>query len=284
MYRYRHDATMSHNPGPETELTTKLRVQPFVERVTRLWQDLRYKQHRLRSDTYRVAVGSAEADLYVLSKSEYLDFARLPERGILEELLSELRPDDVFYDLGANLGLYACLAADVLDTTVVAFEPHPKNADRLARNAELNGSKVAVHRVALAASSGSAQMKLSPGFGPDNLGSAGHTLLTEYYEEESESVPVTKLRGDEFVAAESAPPPTALKIDVEGTEMDVLQGLDSTLSRPECRLVYCEVHEDRLDSQGYSVSDVSDFLASRGFSVERRSIDGYQPFVRAEKV
>lgn len=264
-------------------VTTKLGVRPLAARTHRLWWDLRYKQQRLRSDTYRVTVGDARADFYVLTKREYFEFVRLRERPILEEILSELRPDDVFYDLGANLGLYSCLVADIVEPTVVAFEPHPRNADRLAQNVSLNESEISVQRIALDASSGSARIQLSPGFDPDDLGSAGHTLLAGYYDEESESIPVTKVSGDEFVATEELPPPTVLKIDVEGTEMDALKGFASTLARPECRLVYCEIHEDRLDAQGYSVSDISAFLESRGFSVDERYIEGYQRFIRGEK-
>lgn len=272
------------------ELATKLGVRPLAARVYRLWRDcrdvirtIRCKQHELRSDTYRVAIGDARVDMSVLTKQEYYDFVRLPERPILEELLSELRPGDVFYDVGANLGLYSCLAADIIGPGVVAFEPHPKNADRLERNASLNDLEISVDRVALADSSGSTRMKLSPGFDLDRVGSAGHTLLTEYHGDEPESIAVTKKRGDELVAAGKIPPPTVLKIDTEGTEMDVLRGLDSTLARPECRLVYCELHEDRLDFQGLSVSDVHDFLESHGFSVEDRSIEGYQTFIRGRK-
>lgn len=270
---------------------TALGIRPVAVRAYGTWvavkdamREIRYRQHRLRSDTYRLRIGDAEADFYVLTKEEYYDFVRLPERPILEELLSELRPDDVFYDLGANLGLYSCLVADIVEPPVVAFEPHPKNAERLAQNASLTDSKIAIQRLAVAASSGTTRMQLTPGFDLDRLGSAGHTLLTGFYDEESETITVEKVRGDEFVAQGEMPPPTVLKIDTEGTEMDVLEGFESTLARPECRLVYCEIHADRLNHQGYSVSDVYHFLESHGFSVGDRSIEGYQTFVRGEKV
>jgi FkbM family methyltransferase len=268
-------------------LATKLGVRPLAARGYWLWQNairtLGYNSHRLRSDTYRVTIGEARADMSVLTKQEYNDFVHLPEQPILEEMLSELRPSDVFYDIGANVGLYSCLAADVIGPKVVAFEPHPKNADRLARNAAINEFEIAVHRIALADSSGSTQMKLSPGFDIDKPGSAGHTLLTEYYDEESDTVTVRKERGDEFVHNQEMAAPTVLKIDTEGTEMDVLKGLDQTLARSECRLVYCEIHEDRLEFQGHSVSDIYEFLESHDFSVDDRSIEGYQPFVRGKK-
>lgn len=236
----------------------------------------------MRSETYRVSVGGAAAEFYVLTKQEFIDFERLKERPVLESLLRELRPDDVFYDLGANIGLYTCLAADIVDTTVVAFEPHPRNTDRLEGNASLNGADVSIHDCALAASSGTAELRLAPGFDLGRLGSAGHSLL-DYTDEETGTVAVEKRVGDEFVEEADLQPPSALKIDVEGVEMEVLRGFESTLSRPDCRLVYCEIHEDRLELQGYSISAVAEFLESCNFDVEQQVIEGYQPFLRAEK-
>jgi FkbM family methyltransferase len=265
-------------------------IRPAAARVYWLWRDfrdvlrtIRYKKYKIRSDSYRVTIGDVQADFSVRTEQEYYDFVRLPERSILEEMLSELQPNDVFYDIGANLGLYSCLVADVVGPNVVAFEPHPRNADRLAKNASLNESGISIQRVALAGSSGSTQMRLAPGFDLDRVGSAGHTLLTEYYDEESESISVAKMRGDEFVATADLPAPTVLKIDTEGTEMDVLEGFASTLARSECRLVYCEIHEERLASQGRSISDIRTFLESHGFSVEDRSIEGHQTFIRGKK-
>ncbi|RLM94759.1 FkbM family methyltransferase [Halobellus sp. Atlit-38R] len=269
---------------------TRLGVRPVAARLYWLMRRLyetawgvRYKQHRLRSGTYRVTAQEAQAAFAIPTRREYLDFVKLPERPILEELLSDLQPDDVFYDLGANLGVYSCFAASVVAPTVVAFEPHPANADKLAQNVALNDADVSIQRVALASSSGTARMQLAPGFDADVAGSAGHTLLTDYYDEASETIQVEKRRGDEFVANEDVQPPTVLKIDTEGSEIEVLEGFDSTLARPECRLVYCELHEDRLNSRGHSVADVYDLLESHGFSVEDRTIEGYQTFVRGEK-
>lgn len=271
-------------------LATKLGIRPFAARIYWLWRDfrdairhLRYSLYRLRSDTYRVTIGDAQVNMTVLTEQEYYDFVELPERPIIEKMLSELQPTDVFYDIGANLGLYSLLVADVVEPSVVAFEPHPKNADRLARNASLNDSEIIIHRVALADSPGSTKMKLAPGFDLNRVGSAGHTLLTEYHDEESNSISVKKKRGDEFTNRDENPAPTVLKIDTEGTEMDVLEGFDSTLARPECRLVYIEIHEDRLEFQGYSVSDIHDLLESHGFSVKEHSIEGHQTFICGKK-
>jgi FkbM family methyltransferase len=274
-------------------LATKLHARPLAVQGYKLLKfvenpslTLRHLSYRLRSGAYPVEAETARARFRVPTRQEFLDLDRVEERPILENLIGELRPDDVFYDVGANIGLYSCLAADEVETEVVAFEPHPLNADRLEENVELNDASVSVYRRALSASSGTAELALAPDFPLEKLGSAGHTILEDYFDEEaaeSESVRVSKQRGDRLVAEEDLAPPTVVKIDVEGTEMDALSGLESALSRPECRLVYCEVHDERLRSQGHSASELRTFLEERGFVVEDRSIRDGQPFFRAEK-
>jgi FkbM family methyltransferase len=271
---------------------TRLNVRPlaalgyrFIERTEDGMLAAKYRLHQARSGTYRVSVGEASAEFGIPTRQEFLDFDSIEERPILVDLIGELRPDDVFYDIGANIGLYTALVADVVDTEVIAFEPHPVNADRLEANVALNDAEVTVYRLALATSNGSTELTLDPGFPLERTGSARHTLLSNYYRHDDglDTVRVTKQRGDHLVVAEELPPPTVLKIDVEGTEIDVLEGFESILSRPECRLVYCEVHNDRLQANGRSVSDLREFLRDCGFGVESASIRHGQDFLRAEK-
>jgi len=86
------------------QLATKLQVRPAASFLYWRWRGardglrtLRYKHHRRRNDTYQVTVGDAQAAFHVPTRQEFLDFSQLKERPILDELLSSLRPDDVFY-------------------------------------------------------------------------------------------------------------------------------------------------------------------------------------------
>lgn len=258
----------------------RLHIRPLAVRSYEVAKAIEY---RLRGPTYRVTAGPASARFLIPTKNEFLDFNRIRERPILEELLGELRPEDTFYDLGANLGLYSCLAADVADR-VVAFEPHPENADRLEQNASLNGADdLVVYRCALADSNGTAELQVAL----DGLGSAGHSLVKNpdgVRTLNPQTVTVETRSGDDLVDAERLPRPSVLKIDVEGAEYDVLSGLRETLSDPECRLVYCEVHPKRLGLQSRSVDDVRVLLEACGFEVDDRSVRPDQPFLRARKM
>ncbi len=197
--------------------------------------------------------------------NEWTDFVALVERPILKHLVSNIEQDDVFYDVGANVGLYSCLVASVVNHPVIAFEPHPGNANRLQENARVNDARIKVFECALSDATGEAELTVTL----EKIGSAGHTLLT-CDDEADDTVPVTRERGDDFIAAEDVPAPTVLKIDVEGTEYEVLKGLDSSLARSQCRLVYCETHPDRLSSRGRGVVDVAETLEGYGFSITER--------------
>lgn len=79
------------------------------------------------------------------------------ESPMLKDLLSNLRPHDVFYDVGAHIGLYTCLAVNRLpDENVVAFEPNPDNLAKLRSNLRYNGSP-RVHGIVLSNESGTAE-------------------------------------------------------------------------------------------------------------------------------
>ena len=241
----------------------RLGIRPLIDFSYRKFKNVNYY---MAGDTYTIKAGTTTARFLIPTQNEFTDFQQIGERPIIEDLLAEIRPDDVFYDIGANTGLYSCLVADVVDQPVIAFEPHPENADRLEQNAELNGSDVTVYRHALSDTAGEAELSLTL----DKVGSAGHSLMTN--DDATGSITITMKCGDAFIDDNDLPEPSVLKIDVEGAEGNVLKGLSSTLSRTDCRLVYCEIHEDRLESAGYSKARLREILEGHGFTVNQKRI------------
>ena len=83
------------------------------------------------------------------------------------------------------------------------------------------------------------------------------------------------ISGDSLIDRDDLPSPDVVKIDVEGAELQVIQGLSSALAN--ARVVYCEVHPQHVDEE-----DVFDALRSLGFTVERLGTrEGGHSFVRA---
>ena len=181
------------------------------------------------------------------------------EGRVLDLLVSFLRPGDVVYDIGSNVGLYAVLLAKRVGAQglVVAFEPQEQNYIHLQENLRLNGvENVRSYRKALGERGGRAKLYPSEVIGSYSL------VQQQPRDAVAEVVDVST--GDDLVAAERLPVPRAVKIDVEGYEYAVICGLRETLSQPGCELVSCEVHPSLLPA-GVTPGAASSLLKQLGF-------------------
>jgi len=212
---------------------------------------------------HQVAVGGRTAKFHVYSQAtvEALDSLG-GERPMLEFLMARLAPGDCFYDIGAATGLYAIfLALGVGEQGCgVAFEPERDSYGRLLDNLKLNKlNNVQAFRVALGDHDGSAILQTAEVAGAGRIVSAGggETHVPEEH--------VDIVQGDSFREKHSLRVPKAIKIDVEGLEYSVVQGLSRVLSQPSCELVCCEIHP-RFLPESCSSDDVLAFLRFKGFS------------------
>ncbi len=142
------------------------------------------------------------------------------ERAIFVSLLDTT---DVVIDVGANIGFYSCLAA-MMGKRVIAIEPSHRNLQLLKRNLWDNHlTDVELLPVALANSCGLAQIY---GFGGIASLVKGWAHADAHH---AELIPVTTL--DTILAGRFAKEKLLIKIDVEGFELELLQGAVESLRR-----------------------------------------------------
>ena len=218
---------------------------------------------RKRSMTHRI--NGVDVRFPVAQYWQYQRFRWMhPELDLFEELVETLESGDVFYDVGAHLGWHSVVAASVdPDVEVVAFEPHPTVADRLATVLRETGHEVDCRRAALFDEDGTVAFTGAPD-------PAAH-VSGVYGTEPDETVHVDAAAGDTLVADDEIPPPDVLKIDAEGAEAAVLRGLESTIRDHQPRLIHCEVHAD--------VEEVTDLLSRLGYTSE--PMRSARPILRA---
>jgi FkbM family methyltransferase len=192
--------------------------------------------------------------------------ARLLARGLAELPVQEalrrtIAPGAVVYDVGANVGFFTVLAARFAgpEGTVVAFEPAPECAASVRANAAVNGfeSNIRVVEAALGASAHRERLFVVADASWSRLASRGEHSQTD------NTVEVDVLALDELVARAEIPPPDVVKIDVEGSELDVLQGMRRTLAEHRPAIVV-EFHETNRA--------VAELLAGVGYAAE--NLDG----------
>lgn len=192
------------------------------------------------------------------------------EQELIETICDEIGNQPVFFDVGANSGLYSCIVGSVATgATVHAFEPDPAARQKLQANVSRNRLDVALHEVAL-----------SNAIGGGTFVSTGPTQGQVQREQGSTDQSVDVVRGDEYLERNDIPKPSILKIDVEGGEYGVLDGLRSTLRQGECT-VFCEVHPEKLADFDRDERDVWTLLEGVGYDVERLFERRSQYYIKA---
>lgn len=207
------------------------------------------------------------------------------EKEFLRDVVRDLGGRDVFYDVGANLGLFSCFAAKKLSGgNVVAFEPYPPNAEQLRENINRNGvsGNCTVVEAAVLDKTGTTDFGTTRG---DGVGTQ-----TANTRPERGLMKVDCFRGDRLINDEELPQPNVVKIDVEGAEPLVIEGMKDTLSEESCRSVYCEVHLPWEGGDRPSVRDYGETaetlkmkLERLGFSIEYKKKRGRELQIRACK-
>ena len=187
--------------------------------------------------------------------------ARGDEPEYLGVMLEQLRQDDVLYDVGANIGLVALHAARKCHT--VAFEPDPSFLARLRRNLELNPSiSVDVQPIAVSDADGVATLL-------EQNGAGGHSPSLVHHGEEG-VVEVRAQTLDSLVAGGTLPPPTVIKLDIEGAEVLALRGGHQVLRSPAGPpRIFLEVHDSFLPSFGSSAEEVLELVRACGYETVR---------------
>lgn len=183
----------------------------------------------------------------IMSRWE-LSFVKNTESHVYEKMLSELGEEDVFFDIGANLGFYSCLLSDKA-SKVYSFEPNPAAVKLLRENLENNSVENAeVVEAALSNEDASKGFK--------NLFSNSVVGWGTVTDGEGEGQ-IKARKAETLLQKDRIEVPDMMKIDVEGHEREVLKGMGEVLEKGS-PIIYVESHnrhgktEEILESYGYT--------------------------------
>lgn len=169
-------------------------------------------------------------------------------------ILHFMRSDDLFIDVGANMGIYTILACAAGGSRGIAFEPIPLTYKRLCENIHLNylDNRVQCFNCGVGASSG----KLAFTINDDAM---NRVVVSDQQHEHVMTIDVKTL--DEVLRDET---PTILKIDVEGYEAPVLDGAFATLSNPNLQCAVIELNGSG-NHYGFDENAIISTMSKHGF-------------------
>jgi FkbM family methyltransferase len=174
-----------------------------------------------------------------------------------------LKPGEAFFDVGCNVGLYALIAAGLVGPQgqIHGFEPVPANVTTILRNLELNGlcDRVYVNPVAVGETCGAIELFLPATATESGWASLVRTAGRPY----SVTVPMISL--DSYIVQHNIVQVDLIKIDVEGAELRVFQGMRALLSSLRPPIIYFEINPFFLQRQQIAAATLKEFVVSFGY-------------------
>lgn len=171
------------------------------------------------------------------------------EPETLEWIRLFFKKGDVFYDVGANIGVYSLYACKK-GAKVYAFEPESLNYAKLNKNIKLNNLSGKILPCCIALSLG---MAIKPFFVRDfKAGESAHGFDVKKFHLDQEFVPqheqgMLGMSIDEVTKFLEFP--DHIKIDVDGTEKNIVKGMKETLKNPRLKSVLIEISKTEYDGE-----------------------------------
>lgn len=206
---------------------------------------------------YPVIYNFTEHSKVLLKKSmtgmTYNYYCKLQEFNDMLFVLHFLRENDLFVDIGANVGSYTLLASKEVGARSVSYEPIESTWQILEFNVKLNKIEhlATIKKICVGSTVGHVKFT-------KNLDTMNHVSINEN-EENTVEVPIDTL--DNQLENEN---PILIKIDTEGYEKEVLKGAQSTLKKSTLQAIIVEINgsDKKYNS---SSNEVVEHLRKAGF-------------------
>jgi len=198
------------------------------------------RRHRRASHAIEVAVNNGRIKFRTPSrKALWRAETLLSKEPATIAWIDTFDKGDVFWDVGANVGIYSLYAAKIRGAVTLAFEPASFNYALLCDNVHLNDLdvQIAPYNLAFSGQTQLGRLKLDD----DEPGIAFATVEEKSEGRFEQSILVFSV--DDFIARFSPPFPTHIKIDVDGLEEKVVEGARRTFADRRLKSLLVEVDE-----------------------------------------
>jgi FkbM family methyltransferase len=238
--------------GRNSAAFTKL---PTLSSESPLGKIVRYPLKLLpRTMAVPILTGKLHGRRWIVGSAIHRCWMGLYEYKKQQWIAREVRPNTVFWDVGANVGFYSLLASKLVGPgKVFAFEPVPRNLSYLTKHLALNRVvNVEVLAIALSDRNGTSSFEIEETGFMGRLSGEG-----------SITVPTATL--DSLVEEGKVLPPNCVKMDIEGAELFALRGATRTFQRFR-PVLFLATHGEQvekecrclLESWGYACCSLQD--------------------------
>ncbi|MCD6528143.1 FkbM family methyltransferase [bacterium] len=188
------------------------------------------------------------------------------EKFALRFLLSHMKPGIVFFDIGANIGIFSILSGlKEKNIEIYTFEPASETFKVLKENIKLNNlQNIKAFQIGIGDYRGKAVLKINARWS-DGLNTIGRATHPECKIVGKEEILITTL--DDFIKEHSVKKVDIMKVDVEGAELLVFQGAKKLLRCQEAPLILYESRISNAKGFGYHPVEIMWCLRDLGYKL-----------------
>lgn len=229
----------------------------------------------------RVLTTLSSGELLILDTQDLATTPHMLAHGVWEQdttrfLRSYIKPGMQICEVGSNIGYFTILMSSLVGEKgyIHAFEPNPRTLSFLKTNVDINNrySKIHIYSSAISNVEGTTSLHvLKKHAASGSILKLPQTTLTRRFDEcESISVPVTTL--DVSLKDKKI---DFIKIDAEGSELEILEGAKETISRNKELEIICEFNKELLALKNISHEEFLTRISAPNFTpyiVSKKSI------------
>ena len=181
--------------------------------------------------------------------------------------IDSFKPNSIFYDIGANIGIYSIYAKSMSINTF-SFEPYPRNYQKLVENSRLNGDKeLNIFQIVL-----NEKTSIENFFQADlRFGASGGQTMEPVDENGNhfityEQFKLLNFKLDDFVDIFKIPLPDHVKIDVDGAENKIIKGMTKSLKSKKLKSLLIEFNKINSDHN----KTISNLISEFNFTLDNK--------------
>lgn len=190
------------------------------------------------------------------------------ERKYIDSFRSRIKEGDIVIDVGAYIGIFSLIASKQVDNKgcVYAFEPVPRNYDRLMRNMGVNKAEnIKAYNLGLSDKNETLPINVPKEIPAEaTLYQCSVTEISKGIEIQKDIIQARLITFDWFYNNERLNKVNVVKIDAEGAELKVLKGMGNTIKSNNLEL-FMEIFPPLIERIGGSLGELITFLTKLGF-------------------
>jgi len=184
--------------------------------------------------------------------------------------IKRFKKNKIFYDIGANVGMYSIFSAIFSEVNVYAFEPESSNYQIINQNIHLNNlsKKVVAYPIGISDSLSMTKLYLSNWIKAGSHSTVGEKLdhnlkkFNPIFEQG-----IISLTLDDLINKFNLPVPNYLKIDVDGIEYKIIKSAKNILKNQKLESILIEINPSRKEDV-----EIIDILEKNNFKFNKEQV------------